>query len=401
MSPAASIVVLDGEQRSALAVVRSLGRRGYAVHVGAAVRKSLAGGSRYAASESLLPDPLARPSDYAGAAAELVARHSAKLLLPLTDASILAVLDPKSPETGAVIPTGSLARFREASDKKHVLALAGELGIAVPAQWEVANPGDTLLPIPDDAFPLVLKPARSVGESGGRRAKATVAYARDRSSLAAALERLDPAAFPVLLQQRVTGPGVGVFLLRWNGATIASFAHRRVREFPPSGGVSVVCESVELPGDLRRSTEALLGRLDWSGVAMVEFKQDRETGRPFLMEVNPRFWGSLQLAVDAGVDFPCYLVQLALGEKVNPVDTWRIGLRSRWEWGEVNHLLARFRKSPAALDLPADAPGRLKTLAESVLFWRPGQRGAVLRLGDPGPFVRESVQWFRPLRGST
>jgi predicted ATP-grasp superfamily ATP-dependent carboligase len=314
---------------------------------------------------------------------------------------MLAVLDPQNPESGAIIPSGPLARFREASDKQHVLALAKQLGIAVPAQWVATSPGDTLPQIPDDAFPLVLKPSRSVGESQGRRTKATVVYARDHWSLDAALNRLDPSAFPVLLQQRITGPGIGVFLLRWDGATVATFAHRRIREFPPSGGVSVVCESIGLPEELQRSAEALLEQLDWSGVAMVEFKQDRETGRPFLMEVNPRFWGSLQLAIDAGVDFPWYLVQLALGEKVNPVHTWTIGRRSRWEWGEVDLLLARLRKSRAALDLPADAPGRLKTLAASALFWRPGQRGAVLRLGDPLPFFRESVQWFYALRKFT
>jgi len=144
-----------------------------------------------------------------------------------------------------------------------------------------------------------------------------------------------------------------------------------------------------------------MARLEWTGVAMVEFKQDARTSRYYLMEVNPRFWGSLQLAIDAGADFPWHLVRLALGEKVAPSHRWRVGVRSRWEWGEVDYLLARLTKSRARLDLPEDAPGLLRAIGQSMLPWRPGQRGSVFRVRDPVPFIRESRSWFRGLRGST
>ncbi len=51
---------------------------------------------------------------------------------------------------------------------------------------------------------------------------------------------------------------------------------------------------------------------------MVEFKADARTGTPYLMEINGRFWGSLQLAIDAGVDFPAILVAAALGAPIPP-----------------------------------------------------------------------------------
>ena len=82
----------------------------------------------------------------------------------------------------------------------------------------------------------------------------------------------------------------------------AVFAHRRLREKPPSGGVSVYRESVAPDPSLVARAAALLAGLGWRGVAMVEMKTDARTGTPYLMEVNGRFWGSLQLAVDAGVD---------------------------------------------------------------------------------------------------
>ena len=68
--------------------------------------------------------------------------------------------------------------------------------------------------------------------------------------------------------------------------------------------MSVYRESVAADPDLVRRSRALLDAFGWCGVAMVEYKLDERTGTPYLMEVNGRFWGSLQLAIDAGVDFP-------------------------------------------------------------------------------------------------
>ncbi|MGQ0703272.1 MAG: carboxylate--amine ligase [Gemmatimonadales bacterium] len=399
MSSGVPIVVLDGEQRAALAVVRSLGRAGHRVHVASSDMKSLAGGSRYCASETAVPDPAVQTAEFARAIAGLVRRSEAKVLLPITDASTLAVLERSDQFVGAVIPSADLKHFRQASDKEATLQIAQRIGIAVPPQWIVMEKAAPLPEVSDAQFPVVLKPPRSVADSAGTRVKVGVSYATSREELRRAIESLAGYAFPLLIQARIQGPGVGVFSLRWNGTIYATFAHRRLREFPPSGGVSVLCESIEPPQALVAQAEALLAALDWTGVAMVEFKHDQRSDTHYLMEVNPRFWGSLQLAIDAGVDFPLYLVQLALGEPVPTVRTWRVGVRSRWGWGEVDHLIARLRRSRRALDLPPDAPGRLRALFEALTSWRPGQRGAVFRLADPNPALRESLAWVKALMG--
>jgi hypothetical protein len=142
----------------------------------------------------------------------------------------------------------------------------------------------------------------------------------------------------------------------------------------------------------------LLDALEWEGVAMVEYKRDHRTGRHFLMEINPRFWGSLQLAVDSGVDFPSYLYQAIEGREVTPITQWETGRRSRWWWGEVDHLLTRFRHSPASLDLPADSPGIGSAALQILMPWRPRQKADVFRWSDPVPAWRETVAWFQVLK---
>jgi hypothetical protein len=89
--------------------------------------------------------------------------------------------------------------------------------------------------------------------------------------------------------------------------------------------------------------------LGFEGVAMVEYKVETASGTPYLMEINGRFWGSLQLAVDAGVDFPRLLAESALGADTGPVPAYKVGVRSRWWWGDVDQLLTRLIRPRASL----------------------------------------------------
>ncbi|MDQ3518433.1 MAG: ATP-grasp domain-containing protein, partial [Gemmatimonadota bacterium] len=228
----------------------------------------------------------------------------------------------------------------------------------------------------------------------GGSVKLAVRHAATRLQLEDEIRALDPAAYPVLVQQRIVGPGVGIFLLLWNGELIATFSHRRLREKPPAGGVSVYRESIAANPALVARSRALLGLFAWRGVAMIEYKLDAATGTPYLMEVNGRFWGSLQLAIDAGVDFPVLLTQAALDERPTPVSHYKTGVRSRWWWGDVDHLMARLRRTDVELSLPPGLPGRLGTLRDFFTLWRPGDRNEVLRFGDPAPFIRETIEWM-------
>jgi predicted ATP-grasp superfamily ATP-dependent carboligase len=138
----------------------------------------------------------------------------------------------------------------------------------------------------------------------------------------------------------------------------------------------------------------LLGPLGWHGVAMVEFKEDDRTGRPMLIEVNGRFWGSLQLAIDAGVDFPVLNGQLALGQPPDVPPIFKVGLKSRWLLGDLDHLLIRLLHSDR--DLPDTAPSKLKTLNDFLKFFGPTLRYDVWRRDDPRPALHEIRQYLKP-----
>lgn len=390
------ILITDGEHRAALAAVRSLGSAGHEVFVCASRSPSLAGASKHVRYSAVVPDALNDARGFVDAVGDLIARWRIDVLLPITEPSILALLADRSAVGRVRLPFPDPERFRRICHKPTVLETARSLGIAVPEQRCIANGTDL-----DRAaaggfeYPVVVKPARSVVETAGGRAKSQVIHAADPAELASALASLPSYAFPVLVQERVVGPGVGVFLLVWEGEVLASFAHRRLREKPPSGGVSVYRESIALdPGLLDRS-RALLDALDWNGVAMVEYKVSSASGTPHLMEINGRFWGSLQLAIDAGVDFPSLLVDAATGRRPDPVESYRTGVRSRWWWGDVDHLLLRLRRSRRELDLTDEEPGRLRSTIDFLMTFVQRNRSEVMRLTDPVPALVETADWLR------
>jgi predicted ATP-grasp superfamily ATP-dependent carboligase len=231
------------------------------------------------------------------------------------------------------------------------------------------------------SYPVVVKPRRSAMHVGGGTTKRSVRYAHDAAGLRQLVtDMLIDDSDELLLQEFVEGQGAGVFGLYAQGEPLFFFAHRRIREKPPSGGVSVLCESVPLPEEGVQAARRILDSLQWHGVAMVEFKVD-SAGRAWLIEINARFWGSLQLAVDSGADFPWLLYQLALGARPEVPGSYAIGNRLRWWLGDLDNLYARLKDRRWTPTITH----KLGALAEFLQPWQPRTRNEFLRWSDPGP----------------
>src|SRR5262249_48593048 len=157
--------------------------------------------------------------------------------------------------------------------------------------------------------------------------------------------------------------------------------HRRIREKPPWGGVSVLSEAIAPDPELLAGSERLLAELALTGVAMVEFRRTPGDG-VYLMEVNPRLWGSLQLAIDAGVGFPSLLVALHRGDPL-PATRPRLGIRTRWLLGDVDHLLIGLRRAAWRREQRISVFSLIRDFMRSFFD---GSRADVLRRDDWRPF---------------
>jgi predicted ATP-grasp superfamily ATP-dependent carboligase len=281
------------------------------------------------------------------------------------------------------------AAFEAAVDKANLLAIACEVGLAVPRTLLVEDTCERMELPEGFAFPVVVKARRSRFLENGRWRKGMVRIARCTEELRG-LSGSPGLGCGALIQEFVPGWGEGLFFAAAGGRSLARFAHRRLREKPPSGGVAVLCESIEPDEELARAGERLLERLAWHGVAMLEFRRTPE-GRAVLMELNPRLWGSLQLAIDAGLDFARLLLALH-GDAPLPELDFRPGVRSRWLLGDVDHLLIQLRARSGA---SSGSHARRASLAAFLTEFFSGARLDVLRWDDPGPFWRELRDWLR------
>ena len=284
--------------------------------------------------------------------------------------------------------------MQNAANKADLVATAHRIGVPVPLSVIATGPLD----IPDVSalgFPMVIKPWRSRIWTTHGWASTSVSYAASHAELAADLSRRPIHEFPLLLQERIVGAGMGVFACYHEGRPIALFSHKRLRERPPWGGVSVLSESVAIDPVTAAYATRLLDELKWQGVAMVEFKHDARDGVPKLMEINGRFWGSLQLAIDAGVDFPALLVGSVTGQPIEAQPAYQLGTRNRWFWGDVDSLLVTLFGGANMPTLPRIE--KTRAIGEFLKFYAADLHYDNPKLDDPIPFLAESGAWIRKL----
>ncbi len=373
------VLVLDGELRSALAVVRSLGRAGATVIVGSAQATCLAAASKFASTSEVYPPPATAEAHFVEAIIALCAKHRITDLIPVSEVSLGSLLK-HTDQLSVNFPYVKKDIYDKAVDKYQLGVIAESLEIKFPRSILCRERKQALDGVGAFTFPVVLKPVSSRIFVAGEWLSTRVEYAADRQEL---MSRLEGWQFdhPFMIQEFIQGEGKGAFFLYNHGREIARFSHRRIREKPPSGGVSVLCESAPVDAQLFNQASQLLDKLQWHGVAMVEFKVSTN-GTPYLMEINPRFWGSLQLAIDSGVDFPALLLAMTT-QVLEPVSSYRLGVRSRWLLGDLDHLLIVWKSKQYAVS------HKLTTLFSFLNFFSPGTLYDTLQIDDLRPFLYE------------
>lgn len=383
-----NVLVTDGNQRAALAVTRSLGSNGITVITADVMARTLSGASKYCLLSEVYSDH-GQVEAFIRSLRRIIEKHDIGVILPITEITMFVLLQYREQFSDVVIPFDSYEKVSLLSDKAALVDLCRKLQIPCPESVCVESGIDALDRNIDFSYPVVLKPYKSRIFSEGKWVSTSVKYAESISELEG-LCKHDPvfSAYPFIIQEYIEGYGQGVFLLFNHGRPVASFCHKRLREKPPSGGVSVLCESVDMPPEMERMSIRLLQEVEWHGVAMVEFKVN-DTSGPYIMEINTRFWGSLQLAVDAGVDFPYMLYQIAVGEfPASMAKTYHSGVRLRWLLGDFDRLYLLLRSSKYSFR------HKLREVASFFVLCGKGLHYEVNRFGDMRPFIEEVRQYF-------
>ena len=386
------VLVTDAGRGSAIAVIRSLGRRGWHVIAADADPRSPGFYSRFTSERLRYPRPQRDPQEVVEALLVATRERGVDLLVPVTDEIVLPLSAARERFAGlTTLALPDAAALAATGDKLATLQLAERLGVPTPRTRLVETVGAAVSAGAEIGFPVVLKPRASRARHADGLRAFEVAYAADEAELRARMGRLEGRS-PVLLQELCRGEGHGVELLLHRGRPLAAFQHRRLREVPLTGGASAYRESVPLDPLLYGQAVRLLAALEWSGLAMVEFKVGPDG--PRLMEINGRIWGSLPLAVASGMDFPARMADLYLSgppdDAAAPATTYRIGVRAHnleLEVVWIGSVLAGRRRQRS---LPR--PRRRDALAAAASLVSPSARYDILACDDPRPGAAEILK---------
>jgi protein-tyrosine-phosphatase/predicted ATP-grasp superfamily ATP-dependent carboligase len=325
-TPARSALVIGSDTRAFLGVVRSLGRQGVAVDVAPFDFSSVALSSRYVRAVHRLPPLQLDPEAWITALLAVCEQTRPDFIVPCDDRSIIPLHEFASRVAHLRLAMPGELAFHTFFDKGHTRAMALQCGVPVP-RGRVLAAGDTAAQlVAEFGLPLFVKPRNSY-LLRALESRRNVSACHSESALQAVLDEIaTPDEY--LVEARFNGTGVGVSVLAKGGVISQAFQHRRVRE-PVGGGGSSYRQSEAVSPDLEAMTVALCAASRLEGVAMFEYKVDDATGQKALLEVNSRFWGSLPLAMAAGVDFPYLWFTQAMGEAPAPRVVYRVPCYAR------------------------------------------------------------------------
>lgn len=325
-----TILVTNGLQSKSLAVVRSLGKQGLRTIVGEKYLFHPSGFSKYASKCLTYPDPVSSEKLFIDWLYDTLQREQCVMYLPTDDDTMrIAVRLQNKIRQLCALPVPSIEGYQIASDKgmtiKHAMNSGVPCPITVHPWFDVVDYLDSelLRTVQDLSFPMVIKPRTSSGSRGIRIAHTPQELVNHY--------RIIHTKYPNPIIQEYVPSGIkyDVCVAYAQDHTLkGAFVQKQLRNYPIPRGPSTVRESVHEPLLLHYAT-TLMGTLDWYGVADVEFIVDSRDGQAKLLEVNPRFWSSLHLAVHCGVDFPLLLYLMAHNEHVEPILNYEAGIIGR------------------------------------------------------------------------
>jgi predicted ATP-grasp superfamily ATP-dependent carboligase len=390
----AKVLVLDGHSAAALAFTRSLGRAGHWVAVGAN-RGIFAAAflSRYCRMKLEHPVSTDDSGAFASAVAEFAQANSIELIIPITEWTTLPLSQQRARiEKSCPVVLPDHAALQLAADKYQTIELARSLAVAAPETRLVHSMQDLEL---NEAmqFPVVVKDRFSVRWVENRCVFGSVSYAYTPEELRNKVKARLRDAGDVLLQNFVAGAGIGFSCFALNGEIRLPFAWQRIRESDPRGSGSSARKSIALNSELLDSSSQLVLQSGFQGIAMVEYKKDAQ-GKLVLMEINGRPWGSIQLPIASGIDYPRYVVDWWLNKVQPPKEIkYREGINCRRIVGELTHLENVRRGTPAGWPIPY--PSFWSTVAAVSVPWYPGVRYDDVSFSDLRPGLAGIANWFR------
>jgi predicted ATP-grasp superfamily ATP-dependent carboligase len=332
-------VLLTGSEHPAgLAALRALDKAGFEVWAAVQSRTALGARSRAAAGIVDVADPRTAPDEFVANLAQAAGRIGAAAVLPGTEAALLALAGREDAfPDGVVLGNSPQTSLRRATDKTALALLSLRAGMDVPPTRILDVEGT--MGVDDVTFPAMVKPLRSELYTDGRLHRFEAARVEDRAGMERALGALPDGVG--LVQPYIDGRLISINGVSHKGRLYGANQHEVHRVWPDRCGQCVFAETIEMDPAREQATARFMRELDWSGVFNLQLIE--RDGRDYVIDLNPRFYVSLTLAVKAGINLPAIWVALLLGMRPE-IGAFQPGMRFRQEKGDPRAIAAELRR---------------------------------------------------------
>ena len=386
------VLILGQGTRSFLSVIRSLGRKDIIVHVANSQPFDWALHSKYINKYYPLP-PYSDIASWKTEVFAIVRKEKYDLVIP-TDDSPIILLKEMAPEIEKYCRVYLLddKAYTITNNKLNTYFYCESLGIRVP-RFSTITKNDELKNILNNFdFPLIVKPVSSYSLDTLEK-KNLVKIAKEQRELLTILNNLFLNNSEVIIQEYFEGIGVGLEVLASQGEILVSFQHIRIHEkriwSTPRGGASSYRKSQAIDSNLMSETKKIIKELNYTGVAMVEFRKNLKQNKSILIEINGRFWGSLPLAIASGADFPYYLFQMLIENEKTFPQKYKENIFCRNTTEDLYWIYDEFRSNKSNFKNQMLFIG--KTFSEFFNIFLLRERNDTLVLDDPKPWIMEMV----------
>ncbi len=363
------IITEDAPAYGVLACVRALRKGGYEPWVATAGHSSYGRRSRARGGTLTLPDPAFEPQAYAERLARAAKDIGAAAVLPGTDLALLALADRQSLfSDGVTVGVGSREMLQRAMDKSELSRLGAEAGLLVPPSRILS--GKDAHRAYDLSYPAVVKPLTTISPGpGGRLISVGVRRVADPTQLRCAMDSLPDARW--LVQRYLGGELEAAVGVAWHGQVVCMAHQVAERTYPVDCGISAYARTITGEPEVEARVRRLIELLDWSGIFQVQMLGTSE-GR-YVIDVNLRPYGSIALAVAAGLNLPAVWTDLLVGRQ-GGTNGYRVGVGYRSEERDLGVLVTAILR-------------REWQTTASVLRPHRGTVHAVFSISDPLPLL--------------
>ena len=345
-----NILITDGNYKHSLGILRNIGEYIGKSYVLSNRKFSISGLSKYCKKEIVVPEY--DDNLFLEELIKNIKKYKINLIILVGTNSFKYIVPHKNKieKAGAKFISVDNKKLNQVFSKKETYEIANKLNIPYPKSFYPIKMDDIYDISKKITYPCVIKGLYEVGGNIVRYVYNKEELISEYKSVCSYYSLNEDNGLP-LIQEYIEGYGCAFFAVYDNGKCGITFQHKRIREMPPSGGVSVCAESYK-NNLVEQYGKIILDYLEWHGVAMVEFKMT-EKGIPVLMEINPKFWGSLDLALEAGVNFPLELIKIFKGKMIGKENNfYKYPLRYHWPLdGDIIHM---FLNPKASLNILKD-----------------------------------------------